>query len=40
LPTLLERDFNFPPLSELLGEVERIRTFQHESRELQEVRRA
>jgi uncharacterized protein (UPF0276 family) len=27
-PTLLERDFNFPPLSELLGEVERIRTLQ------------
>ncbi|RMH86592.1 DUF692 domain-containing protein [Pseudomonas sp. AOB-7] len=40
LPTLLERDFNFPPLSELLEEVERIRAFQHESRELQEVRRA
>ena len=27
-PTLLERDFNFPPLPELLGEVERIRTLQ------------
>jgi uncharacterized protein len=27
-PTLLERDFNFPPMSELLGEVERIRTLQ------------
>lgn len=40
LPTLLERDFNFPPLSELLEEVERIRAFQHKSRELQEVRRA
>lgn len=40
LPTLLERDFNFPPLSELLKEVERIRAFQHESRGLLEVRRA
>jgi uncharacterized protein (UPF0276 family) len=28
LPTLLERDFNFPPLDELLGEVERIRGLQ------------
>ncbi len=27
-PTLLERDFNFPPLPELLGEVERIRALQ------------
>ncbi|WP_368564500.1 DUF692 domain-containing protein [Pseudoxanthomonas sp. UTMC 1351] len=27
-PTLLERDFNFPPMTELLGEVERIRTLQ------------
>jgi uncharacterized protein (UPF0276 family) len=27
-PTLLERDFNFPPLSVLLGEVERIRELQ------------
>lgn len=27
-PTLLERDFNFPPLSELLTEVERIRDLQ------------
>ena len=27
-PTLLERDFNFPPLAELLGEVQRIRTVQ------------
>ncbi len=27
-PTLLERDFNFPPLAELLGEVDRIRTLQ------------
>jgi hypothetical protein len=27
-PTLLERDFNFPPISELLGEVDRIRELQ------------
>ena len=28
VPTLLERDFNFPPMSELLGEVARIRALQ------------
>lgn len=28
LPTLLERDFNIPPLAALLGEVERIRRLQ------------
>lgn len=28
LPTLLERDFNIPPLPELLGEVERIKEIQ------------
>ena len=28
LPTLLERDFNFPPMAELLAEVERIRAAQ------------
>jgi uncharacterized protein (UPF0276 family) len=28
LPTLLERDFNFPPMGELLGEVSRIRDAQ------------
>lgn len=28
LPTLLERDFNFPPLPALLAEVEQIRTLQ------------
>jgi len=27
-PTLLERDFNFPPLAELFGELERIRSIQ------------
>ena len=29
-PTLLERDFNFPPLSELLQEVDQIHQFQQE----------
>ena len=28
LPTLLERDFNIPPLSQLVGEVERIAALQ------------
>lgn len=28
LPTLLERDFNFPPLDELIGEVDHIRQLQ------------
>lgn len=28
-PTLLERDFNFPPLAELLGELAQIRALQH-----------
>lgn len=28
-PTLLERDFNLPPLAELLDEVETIRHYQH-----------
>ncbi len=34
VPTLLERDFNFPPMDELLGEVRRIRQLQqsHEAR--------
>lgn len=31
LPTLLERDFNFPPMSELLSEVGRIRALQGRS---------
>ena len=30
VPTLLERDFNFPPLEELLDEVRRIRALQAE----------
>ncbi len=29
VPTLLERDFNFPPVSELLGEVAAIRALQN-----------
>ena len=28
VPTLLERDFNFPPIEELLGELRRIRALQ------------
>ena len=28
MPTLLERDFNFPPFNDLLGEVDRIRALQ------------
>jgi uncharacterized protein (UPF0276 family) len=28
VPTLLERDFNFPPIEELLGEVRQIRSLQ------------
>lgn len=28
LPTLVERDFNFPPVEELLGEVVRVRALQ------------
>ncbi|GAA0364954.1 DUF692 domain-containing protein [Bowmanella denitrificans] len=35
-PTLLERDFNIPPLAELLLEVERIRGLQQQSLQLQE----
>ena len=31
LPTLLERDFNFPPIGQLLGEVARIRHYQQRS---------
>jgi uncharacterized protein len=30
-PTLLERDFNFPPLEVLLAEVQRIRTLQRDA---------
>jgi len=31
-PTLLERDFNFPPLAELADELKRIRTLQEAAR--------
>lgn len=31
VPTLLERDFNFPPLEELLREIDRIRTLQEQA---------
>lgn len=31
VPTLLERDFNFPPIEDLLTEVRRIKTMQEES---------
>jgi len=31
VPTLLERDFNFPPMDELLDEVRRIKQLQIES---------
>jgi len=30
VPTLLERDFNFPPVEELIGEIQRIKTLQSE----------
>ncbi len=32
LPTVLERDFNYPPVPRLLGEVETIRTLQEQAR--------
>ncbi len=32
VPTLLERDFNFPPIGDLIDEVQRIRHLQHETR--------
>jgi uncharacterized protein (UPF0276 family) len=28
MPTLLERDFNIPPLAELIGELDRVRAIQ------------
>jgi uncharacterized protein (UPF0276 family) len=28
LPTLLERDFKFPPLAELIGELDQVRAIQ------------
>jgi uncharacterized protein (UPF0276 family) len=40
LPTLLERDFNFPPLAELLAEVGQIRQRQQRAMAWPEVRHA
>lgn len=37
LPTLLERDFNLPPLAELLAEVEQVRRLQREAPERHNV---
>ena len=31
VPTLLERDFNFPPMDELLDEVRRIKQLQSDA---------
>ena len=42
-PTLLERDFNFPPIEELLAETNRIRMLQNtyaDRQRLKELRRA
>lgn len=36
-PTLLERDFNFPPLEILLKEVDQVRQFQEKHTKLQRV---
>ena len=37
VPTLLERDFNFPPVDELISEVRRIKSMQQESGSGQEA---
>ncbi|MBT2749213.1 MULTISPECIES: DUF692 domain-containing protein [unclassified Lysobacter] len=39
-PTLLERDFNFPPLSELLAETDRIRAMQTAAMSVADTREA
>jgi uncharacterized protein (UPF0276 family) len=39
-PTLLERDFNIPPLSELLQEVEKIREIQEKHTVISDVKSA
>ena len=39
-PTLLERDFNIPPMAELLTEVETIRTLQNKYKGAAHVRKA
>lgn len=42
LPTLLERDFRFPPLAELIGELDHVRSIQrqHDADETRHVRSA
>ena len=35
LPTLLERDFNIPPIADLLQEVDRIRKIQNQFIEIE-----
>ena len=37
VPTLLERDFNFPPIEELIDEVGRIRELQHAAEQREAV---
>ena len=37
VPTLLERDFNFPPIEELLDEIGRIRELQHTAEQKEAV---
>ncbi len=38
LPTLLERDFNIPPLAELVGELDHIRALQRRHQQADEVK--
>ena len=40
MPTLLERDFNFPPISELLSEVNQIKSIQQQYAALPEIEHA
>jgi uncharacterized protein (UPF0276 family) len=40
VPTLLERDFNFPPLPELVREVADVRARQQRARQQQQAPRA
>jgi uncharacterized protein (UPF0276 family) len=40
VPTLLERDFNIPPLEDLMAEVQQIRALQATGGEQQEARSA
>ena len=34
MPTLLERDLNIPPVAELLGELDQIRSIQNDHQDL------